>query len=168
MKLTAGLMLPFALAAGGPARGHDRRARLVLGLCVGAALIAALSVVVFGSGAIHLFATVRESQREGDWESIPGAIGTRVGLPEVGRIVGYGLAGGFVVITVRLLVAVWREGAGWATLALLVCASSLLPWYVGWLLPFAALAHDRRLVRATLWMTALVQAVQLLGTIPHG
>ena len=41
----------------------------------------------------------------------------------------------------------WIDGAGWATVAMLVAASSLLPWYVAWLLPLAALASDRRLVR---------------------
>ena len=174
IKLTAGLVLPFALAAEGARRPRGSRARLVVGIAVGAACLAALSVAVFGSGTLHLLHTVRASQSEGDWKSIQGAIGTRLGLPGVGRIVGDVLAAGFVLVSCRLLLAVWRgtldwiAGAGWATLALLVCASSLLPWYVAWLLPFAALGHDRRLIRATLAMTVVVQAIQLLGYIPHG
>jgi hypothetical protein len=36
-------------------------------------------------------------------------------------------------------------GAGWATVALLVTLSWVLPWYVLWLLPLAALAGSRRL-----------------------
>ena len=43
----------------------------------------------------------------------------------------------------------WIAGAGWAALALLVTAASLLPWYVAWLLPLAALGRDRRLWRAS-------------------
>jgi hypothetical protein len=62
----------------------------------------------------------------------------------------------------------WIDGAGWATAAMLLAASSLLPWYVAWLLPFAALATDRRLVRVAVVITCLVQGVEMLGYIPHG
>jgi hypothetical protein len=173
VKLTGGLVLPFGLAAEGPRRVGGGRRRLALGALVGFAAIAALSIVVFGSGAFHLLATVRQSQSEGDWESIPGVIGTRLDLPGVGHIVSDVLAAGFIAVTCRLLVRVWRgtldwiDGAGWATLALLIAASSLLPWYVVWMLPFAALARHRRLTHAALVMTGIVQGIQLLGYIPH-
>jgi hypothetical protein len=174
IKLTAGLVLPFALAAEGPHRGEGRRRRLALGALVGLVAVAVLSFAIFGSGAFHLLATVRQSQSEGDWESIPGAIGRRLGLPGVGRIVGDVLAACFVAVTCRLLVSVWRgtidwvDGAGWATLALLIAASSLLPWYVAWMLPFAALARNRRLAQTALVMTGVVQGIQILGYVPHG
>ena len=45
----------------------------------------------------------------------------------------------------------WIAAAGWATLAMLLASSSLLPWYVAWLLPLAALGRDRRLVTAVRW-----------------
>ena len=60
------------------------------------------------------------------------------------------------------------DGAGWATVALLLTAGSLLPWYVAWLLPLAALATDRRLWRASLIVTGVVLAIQLVGYVPHG
>jgi hypothetical protein len=44
--------------------------------------------------------------------------------------------------------------AGWATLAILVASAWLVPWYVLWLLPLAALANDRRLWWATLALCA--------------
>jgi len=62
----------------------------------------------------------------------------------------------------------WIDGAGWATLVMLIASSSLLPWYVAWLLPLAALGHDRRLVRTAVVLTGVVQGIQLLGYIPHG
>ena len=93
VKLTAGLLLPFVFAAGGPRRGRPRR-DLLLGAGVGFAVIAALSFTVFGSGAFHLLATVRQSQSEGDWKSIPGAISTRLGMPTVGHITQYRAGGG--------------------------------------------------------------------------
>ncbi len=173
IKLTAGLVLPFALAAEGARRPRGSRGRLLVGIALGAACLALLSVAVFGSGTLHLLATVRESQSEGDWQSIPGAIGSRLNLPGVGRIVGDVLAAGFVVVSCRLLLAVWQgtldwiAAAGWATLTLLVCASSLLPWYVAWLLPFAALGRDRRRMQATVAMTAIIQPRHRRGDITH-
>jgi hypothetical protein len=62
----------------------------------------------------------------------------------------------------------WINGAGWAAVALLATASSMLPWYVAWLIPLAALGTDRRLWRAAIVITGVVQAIQLLGYIPHG
>jgi alpha-1,6-mannosyltransferase len=172
VKLTAGLLLPFAIAAGGPRRGRGRR-DLLLGAGVGLALIAALSFTVFGSGAFHLLATVSQSQSEGDWKSIPGVISTRLGMATAGHVTTYVLAAAFVGVSGWLVWRVWKgtidwiDGAGWATLALLIASSSLLPWYVAWMLPLAALAHDRRLWRMAIVMTGIVQAIQLLGYIPH-
>jgi hypothetical protein len=61
----------------------------------------------------------------------------------------------------------WIEGAGWATVAMLVAASSLMPWYVAWSLPLAALGHDRRLARTALVLTGVILGIQLIGLIPH-
>ncbi len=44
----------------------------------------------------------------------------------------------------------WFAAAGWATAALLVTSAWLLPWYLVWLLPLAALSGDRRLKAAAL------------------
>jgi len=62
----------------------------------------------------------------------------------------------------------WIDACGWTVVALLVTASSLLPWYVAWLLPFAALSTDRRLRPAAIGLTGVVLLVQMLGYIPHG
>ncbi len=174
IKLTAGLMLPFAIAARGPRRGRRRRHDLLIGAGVGAALIGSLSFALYGTGALNLLGTVRKSQSEGDWHSIPGFISTRLGLVTLGHVVGYGLMVAFVAISIWLLRRVWRgqsdwiEAAGWSTVAMLVAASSLLPWYVAWLLPLAALGSDRRLLHTAVVLTGVVMTVQLLGYIPHG
>jgi len=173
IKLTAGVMLPFAIAAGGPRRGRGRR-DLMLGAGAVLGLIGSLSFILFGSRIVDVFATVQRSQGEGDWHSIPGMIGITLGQPAAGRIVAYGLAGAFVGVSAWLLRRVWRgqtdwiNGAGWATVAMLLAASSLLPWYVAWALPLAALGTDRRLVRATVVLTGVVLACQMLGYIPRG
>ena len=38
------------------------------------------------------------------------------------------------------------DACGWATFAVLVASAWLVPWYILWLLPFAALSRDRRLI----------------------
>jgi hypothetical protein len=169
IKLTAGLMLPFALA-GRP----GRRRELLTGAGVAAAALAVLGVAMFGAGPLHLLGTLQRNQAGSDWNSIPGFISTRLGLGLVGHATGYVLAAGFVVAFCWLLRKVWHgeldwiAGAGWATVAMLVTAGSLLPWYLAWALPFAALSGDRRLRTATIALTCVMQAIQLLEYVPHG
>lgn len=173
IKLTAGLFLPFALAGAGGPRTRPRRRDVAIGASVAAACVAVLGLAIFGTGPVHMLATVQKGQSEGDWHSLPGFISTKLGLTEVGRITGLALAGAFAVAFCWLVRRVWQgrldwiDGAGWATAALLVTASALLPWYVAWLVPLAALASDRRLWRVSLVMTGVVMAIQMLGYIPH-
>jgi alpha-1,6-mannosyltransferase len=174
IKLTAGLLLPFALAG---ARGpllSTRRRDLLIGAGVAAAVIGIFTVILFGAGPLHLPATIEQVQSKGNWQSIPGFIGTRLGLGTVGRPVALVLVVVFTVVLACLLWRVWRggldwiAGAGWAALALLVTAASLLPWYVAWLMPLAALGRDRRLWRASLVLSGVMIGFQLLAYIPHG
>src|SRR6202012_4176914 len=175
VKLTAGLVLPFALAAGGSSsRARARRRRLALGAGVALAALAVLSFGVFGAGSFHLLGTVIKSQSEGDSLSIPGVISSKLGSRTGGHIAGFVLAGAFALTVCWLLRRVWRgeidwiDGAAWAMLAMLVASSSLLPWYVAWLLPLAALGRDRRLATTAIAFTGVVQLITLLGYIPHG
>jgi alpha-1,6-mannosyltransferase len=169
IKLTAGLLLPFALV-----RPHVPRRRLLLGAGIASVLIAGLGFAMFGTGQLHLLATLRQNQAAGDWQSIPGFISTQLGLGAVGRLVGILLGAVFVAVTCWLLVLVrrgrldWIAGAGWATVAMLITASSLLPWYIAWLTPLAALSPDVRLRRWTLWITGIMLAINLLSWVPNG
>jgi hypothetical protein len=173
IKLTGGLLLPFALASDGPGAGQRRR-DLLIGAGVAVAAIAGLSFGLVGVGPLHLFATIQKVQSEGDWHSIPGFIGTKLGLPTLAHVVGGLLIALFVGTTCWLVRRVWRgeldwiDAAGWAAAALLVTAGSLLPWYVAWLIPLAALASDRRLWRVAIVMTGVILLIQLVGYIPHG
>ncbi len=173
VKLTAVLFLPFALAGAGGPRTRPRRRDAVIGASVVAACVTAMAFGVFGTGPLHMLATVQKGQSEGDWHSIPGFISTKLGLVEVGRIIGLALAAVFAATYAWLVRRVWHgrldwiDGAGWATAVLLITASALLPWYVAWLVPLAALASDRRLWRVSLVMTGIVMAIQMLGYVPH-
>ena len=149
IKLTAGLFLPFALAARGAPHGRaaGRRDVLIGAGVAGAALVAVSGSRCSAAGRCTCSATLQQSQSEGDWHSIPGFISTRLGLGD-GRPRRPGSCSAIVFVG-RLLLARcaasgageldWIDGAGWATVALLVTASSLLPWYVAWLMPLAAL-----------------------------
>ena len=46
------------------------------------------------------------------------------------------------------------RASAWATLALLLATAWLLPWYLIWLLPLAAISRDRPLQLLTLGLTA--------------
>jgi hypothetical protein len=50
----------------------------------------------------------------------------------------------------------WVTGAGWATVALVVSVSWLMPWYVVWVLPLAAIAQSKALRGTALALTVFV------------
>jgi hypothetical protein len=174
VKLTGGLLLPFMLAAQHGLGGGARRRRTAVAAGLAGVVSVAFGLVVFGGGQLNLFATLRKTQSEGDWHSIPGFISTRLGLGTVGTITGIALGVLFVALLVWLVIRVAQDrldpidGAAWATVALLLTAGSLLPWYVAWLLPLAALGTDHRLRRAALIITGVVLAIQFVGYVPHG
>jgi len=68
-----------------------------------------------------------------------------------------------------LLWRTWRglieplDAIGWTTFAVLIASAWLVPWYILWLLPLAALAFDRGLMAASIALSAwmLVIAVPL-------
>jgi len=174
IKLTGGLLLPFALASGVELGATKRRRAILTGAAVTAAAVGGAGVAAFGLGPLHLLGTLQKIQSEGDWHSIPGFISTRLGMGAIGTVAGIVLGAVFLVVLGWLLRRVWRgemdwiDGAAWATLAMLVTASSLLPWYVAWLMPLVALCTDRRLWRAALWLTGIVLFITMLGYVPHG
>jgi alpha-1,6-mannosyltransferase len=174
IKVTAGLLLPFALAGARGSLYDTRRRNLLVGAGVAVGVLAVFTVAMFGAGPLHLPATIAKVQGKGNWQSIPGFIGTRLGLGTVSHSTALILGALFLIALVWLLWRVWRgeldwiAGAGWASIALLVTAGSLLPWYVAWLMPLAALGRDGRLWRASLVLTCVIGGFQVLAFIPHG
>jgi hypothetical protein len=147
VKLSGGLVLPFALAA---ARGPERR-RMAAGALAAGAGLAALSLAAFGPhppavGVQARFVTAL---------SAPNLLGLAVGqggaTPAVRAVVQVILLGTLAWLLVRTLRgADWLVTAGWASLALVLSLAWEMPWYVMWVLPFAAVAGSRALRRATL------------------
>jgi hypothetical protein len=180
IKVTAGLLLPFALAGARGAGGvggsifQTRRRDMLIGAGVAAAALTAFAFAMFGAGPLHLPATIATVQGKGNWQSIPGFIGTRLGLGTVSHSTALILGALFAVVLAWLIWRVWQgkldwiAGAGWASIVLLVSAGSLLPWYVAWLMPLAALGRDGRLWRASILLTCVIGCFQVLAYIPHG
>jgi hypothetical protein len=163
VKLTAGLLLPFMILAS--PRGRERLA--VLASAVASLLaLGALALIGFGSHALGFLNAVGEQQQLVATHSIPAETARLVGLagtPTWWRQV-------FVAVFVAVLViqlwrtmrgADWRAAAGWTMLALLLSTAWLLPWYGVWLLPLAAVSHDRRLRAATLLFCAYAILIHL-------
>ena len=157
VKLTAGMLLPFAIAASAGRRVYTSgRARIVAGAALAPALFAGLGLLLFGSGPLHLLGTLSNIQAGGGPHSIPGFVLTALGLKQYDGLMGDILHVAYAISIVWLVRRVWIgeldwiTAAGWATVGLLVSAGLLMPWYIAWLIPLAALSTDRRL-----WLTAI-------------
>jgi hypothetical protein len=151
IKFTAILLLPFLLVAARPPR---RRLRLLTGAAAAAVPLVALSVALFGLSMPNLS---DQSTLLTDF-SIPNLAGLALGLgggaPALLRMANVAL-----VLVVALLIRRrrdWMTSSGWATLGLIASLPWLVPWYVTWLLPFAALGASVRLRRAALILSTFL------------
>jgi hypothetical protein len=162
IKLTAGVLLPFAVAASAGRRlATAGRARILAGAAGAAVLFGALGLMLFGSGTLHLVGTLQHIQGQGGIHSVPGFILDALGLKRFDNITGYVLHVAYAVSLVWLIRRVWIgdldwiTAAGWATVGLLISAGMLMPWYIAWLVPLSALSSDRRLWWTTIALTSL-------------
>jgi hypothetical protein len=144
IKASGAVLLPVVLA--GLLRTPRRLAQVVVGMAAAGALTAVASLIAFG---LHVPDLSTQSRLVTN-VSVPNLIGLALGQ-------GGETAWLHTVLNVALLVSVllccvqaWRRrmsmtASGWASVALLVTLSWVLPWYVLWVLPLAALSSSRRL-----------------------
>jgi alpha-1,6-mannosyltransferase len=150
-KSTAAIALPFALLASG------RRARFLLGAAAGLALLVLAAHVAFDWNWLRAFTLAGENQDRTSHMSIPIATARLTGLdPTLVRTAALAL---YAALVVYLLIWThrtndWLRATAWATTGLLVATSWLLPWYLLWPLPAAALSRDRPLQLLLLGLTA--------------
>jgi glycosyl transferase family 87 len=151
VKFTAVLLAPFLLVA---LATRQRRVRFVVGAALAAVPMIALSLALFGFSIPNLS---DQSSLLTDF-SIPNIVGLAIGI-------GGGTPGLLKVAIVCVVLVVvyevyrerdWLAGAGWSTFALLASLAWLVPWYVIWLLPLAALATSVNLRRTALAMTVFL------------
>jgi hypothetical protein len=115
-----------------------------------------LGLALFGSGPLHLLGTITGIQGSSGSHSITGFVLSAVGLGRFNAAFGKVLHVAYAISLVLLIRRVWRgeldwiTAAGWAVVGLLISAGLLMPWYIAWLIPLAALSTDRRL-----WLTAI-------------
>jgi alpha-1,6-mannosyltransferase len=149
VKLNAIVLLPFMLVAVRPAA---RRWRLLAG---GAAIVlATLSLVLFGPSLPNL----QDQTTLITGFSVPNLFGLLIGVggatPLLLKLFAVALAG--VVVWLLLRPGDWLTRAGWAMLAVIASVGWLMPWYVIWAAPLAALAQSVRLRRAALAFTVFL------------
>jgi hypothetical protein len=149
LKASAAVLLPIVLVS--LLRAPRALLGVVLGMVAAGAVIGASSLAAFG---LHIPDLSTQSQVVSD-ESVPNLIGLAIGLggeTEGLRLIVTGVLAIVLVLCCRLA---WRRrdaigASGWASVALLFTLSWVLPWYVLWALPLAALSASRRLRAAVL------------------
>lgn len=171
VKFSALVLLPFLLIAARPA---GRRIRILTGAALAAVPLISLSLALFGLAQPNL---ADQSTLLTDW-SIPNVVGLALGMGGTPALLK--LADLALVASVIYLLRRGRDlfvDFGWATIALILSLAWLVPWYVVWVLPLAALGTSRRLRRAAVvltiyllvtFMPAMAIAISGLGYNPMG
>jgi hypothetical protein len=144
IKASAGILIPVVLA--GLLRAPRRLTQVVIGMVAAGVLVGVVSLIAFG---LHI-PDLNTQSRLVTNESVPNLIGLLIGVGgenETIRVVMSALLGGSLLLCCAMA---WRARdslapSGWASVALLITLSWVLPWYVLWVLPLAALAGSRRL-----------------------
>ncbi|MEA2466032.1 MAG: alpha,6-mannosyltransferase [Thermoleophilaceae bacterium] len=158
LKASAGLVVPYLVLG-------SRPRRVLAGVAAAAVLLAVVGLAGFGTDVLHSLGLLSSNQGRSSRLSFPYVVASVVGDRSVVRAL-FGLA--FVAAAVWTLWRTWRGAdpirmAGWATFAILVASAWLVPWYLLWLLPLAALAADRRLAIATVALSGWVLAIGVPG-----
>lgn len=163
IKAPASIAAPFALLSTQPGQKHTYTAgnrplhRLLLGAMAAALAIGAASLAAFGWSWLDALGLAGENQGRTSHMSVPITVARTTGLdPTAVRATALAL---FAVAFAYLLIRAWQgvdwlRCAAWASFALLLATAWLLPWYLIWTLPLAALSRDRPLQLLTLVLTA--------------
>ncbi len=165
VKASTLITVPFAFAAslrptglkvhsGSPFRPVGG---FLVGVCATTLAIAAAAFAAFGWSWLDAFALAGENQGRTSYMSIPIMAARLTGLdPDIARaiaIAAFGLLVAFLLLwTYRG--GDWLRAAAWATTGLLLATAWLLPWYLLWPLPLAALSRDLPLKLVLLALTA--------------
>jgi hypothetical protein len=149
IKASAGVLIPVVLA--GLLRARRSLLQVVLGMAIATVVLGLCSVIAFGP---HIPDLATQSQLVTD-VSVPNLIGLAFGQGGETSTLHLLLTAALVVLVAACCAMAWRRresltAAGWASVALLVTLSWVLPWYVLWVLPLAALSSSRRLRTAAI------------------
>jgi hypothetical protein len=149
VKASGGVLIPVVLA--GLLRTPRALRQVLLGMLIAGAVLGVASLLAFG---LHV-PDLSTQSRLVTSESVPNLIGLAVGAGGENHLL-HSLMSVVLVGSVLLcswLAWRWRDSvtaSGWASVALLLTLSWVLPWYVLWVLPLAALSSSRKLRAAAL------------------
>ncbi len=165
-KASAAITIPFALIATARAptglkcpyiEGNRPVGRFLVGVALAVVLIGGVVYLGFGWRWLDAFALAGENQGRTSHLSIPITAARLTGLdPTAVRAAVLILYAALVayLLTWTYRGGDWLRAASWATFALLLATAWLLPWYLLWPLPLAALSRDRLLQLLLLALTA--------------
>ena len=164
IKLTGGLALPFVVL------GARSRRRAIGGALAAGVVLAAVSLLVFGTAITHMTnALAVQSRFHWTVVSVPAFVGHYIGVGAPGASARRWLEGAGALAVIALIACVahtrgrriWLEAGAAAGLVVLFTATWVLPWYVVLALPFVALARTRAIPVAAAVLTVLLMAMQL-------
>jgi alpha-1,6-mannosyltransferase len=144
IKASGGVLIAVVLA--GLLRSPRRLAQVLLGMAAAAVVIGTASLIAFG---LHIPDLSTQSRLVTN-VSVPNLIGLALGSGGETGSLHVVLSAVLAGVVLLCCVQAWRRrdavtASGWANVALLVTLSWVLPWYVLWVLPLAALSGSRRL-----------------------
>ncbi len=156
LKASGGILIPIVLAA--LLRTPRRLVQVLLGMVLASAIVGGASLIAFG---LHIPDLSTQSQVVTSI-SVPNLIGLALGSGGETETLHSLLSGVLALSILGCCAMAYRRresiaASGWATVALLLTLGWVLPWYILWLLPLAALSGSRRLR-----MSALVIGAYLI------
>lgn len=152
IKVSGAFAMPFALLGTGV-----RRRRLLLGAAAAFALLALIAWPAFGPDWLGSLNVAGDNLGKTSHMSVPITFSRIAGVDRgIAQNAALYIYGGLLA---SLLIWTWRGGdwvraGGWAGAGLLLATTWLLPWYLIWALPFAAISRDRALRVLILAITA--------------
>ena len=143
-KASGGILIPIVLA--GMLRSRRGLLQMLIGMLAAGVVLAFASLAAFG---LHIPDLSTQSQVVAQ-ESIPNLLGLALGLGGETTALRAVMTALLALAVLACMRSAYRRGdalaaSGWASAALLVTLSWVLPWYVVWMLPLAALSSSRRL-----------------------
>jgi hypothetical protein len=144
IKASGGILIPVVLAA--LLRAPRRVVQVILGMVAAGAAVAVASLIAFG---LHVPDLSTQSKLVTSL-SAPNLLGLALGSGGETETLRLLLSGVLILVVLGCCVLAWRRkdaitASGWVTIALLLTLGWVLPWYVLWVLPLAALSDSRRL-----------------------
>jgi hypothetical protein len=161
IKLSAGLAIPILWAA------SQRRWRTAIGVAVGGVAMLVMVRLAFGG---HLPDDATQQKLVASL-SLPNLVGLAAGQGGLSAQVRGELDVVLVLVSLGLILWTWRTrewltACAWAMVLLIVTLGWAMPWYVLWVLPFAAVGRRAGPRAAAIALTVFLLAVWVPATPP--